>query len=76
MIKKSKKKRIQEIEKVYRTLGLESDEICKYIISLGSFGENCQKEKRATFIEAGTSSCGFGELKNAGPLTIAVKRSA
>jgi hypothetical protein len=65
MKRKPEKKRIKEIENVYRTLGLQSEEVRKYLVALGTLPSHEEKEKKAVFIEAGTTSFGSGGLTHA-----------
>ncbi len=68
---KSSKKRIKEIEKVYQTLGLYSEEARKYYTYLGNYPNSSEQEKRATFISAGINSQEIGEINNAGLESVA-----
>jgi acyl-[acyl carrier protein]--UDP-N-acetylglucosamine O-acyltransferase len=66
MKRKIKKKRIEEIEEVYKTLGLQSEEARRYFAALGNIPVNeTQVNKISIFIEADTGSFGSGEITNA-----------
>jgi len=66
MKRKIKKKRIKEIEEVYKTLGLQSEEARRYFAALGNIPVNeNQANKVSIFIEADTGSFGSGEINNA-----------
>lgn len=66
MKRKIKKKRIKEIEEVYKTLGLQSEEARRYFAALGNIPVNeNQVNKISIFIEADTGSFGSGEITNA-----------
>ena len=61
-----KKKRIKEIEEVYKTLGLKSEEARRYYAALGNSPVNEHRgNKVSIFIEADTGSFGSGEITNA-----------
>ena len=62
---KTNKKRLKEIQDVYRTLGLESEEYRKYLVALALFPEQLEKKRSIVFIEADINSFKYGELKNA-----------
>ncbi len=59
------KKWLKQIEDVYRTLGLQSDEVRKYFTTIGNLPGHAKKERETIFIEAGTTSFSLGELTNA-----------
>ncbi len=63
---KSLKMRMKEIEAVYRTLGLQSEEVRKYFIALGNMKDLGKKEKNSIFIEAATTSQSSGGWEHAG----------
>lgn len=59
------KKRIKEIDDVYRSLGLQSEEVRRYLVGLGTFPEYAEQQKKTIFIEAGITSLGSGGLAHA-----------
>lgn len=58
-------KRAAEITELYRRLGIESQEVRKYLLSLGSMGAIGRKETPIIFIELAATSEGAGEVDNA-----------
>jgi len=61
------KKRLKEIEEVYKTLGINSREARRYFVALGNTPDYGGEQKKVSiFIEADTGSLGSGEIKNAG----------
>lgn len=56
------KKRIKEINDVYRSLGLQSEEVRRYLVGLGTLPEYAEQQKETIFIEAGITSLGSGGL--------------
>ena len=62
---KQSKKRLKELQDVYRTLGLESEEFRKYLIALATLPGQTEQECSIVFIEAGITSYSQGEFKNA-----------
>jgi len=60
------KRRQTRIDRVYRTLGIESPEVRAYLVSLGSRSDQVEKEKPPVFIEAGTTSFSAMSPANAG----------
>jgi len=66
MKRKTDKKRLKEIEEVYKTLGLQSKEARRYFAALGNISNYESQEKKVSiFIEASTGSFGLGEIINA-----------
>ena len=65
MKKESDEKRLEEIQEVYRSLGLESEEVRKYLASLPSLFGQTEQKRPIIFIEAGTTSYSQGEFKYA-----------
>ncbi|HPA44851.1 MAG TPA: hypothetical protein PLG59_12850 [bacterium] len=63
---KADKNRIKEIKDVYRSIGLQSEEVRKYFAGLGTLPEYPDQQKETIFIEAGITSCGSGGLIYAG----------
>ena len=57
------KKRLQEIREVYRTLGIEHEEVRKYLISLPA--SPVEAPQPTVFIECGNTSESCGEFENA-----------
>jgi len=62
---KPDKKRLKEIEHVYRSLGLQSKTVRKYLSALGTPPGYTEEEQKIIFIEAGTTSSSSGEFTNA-----------
>jgi hypothetical protein len=62
---KPDEKRLEEIQEVYRSMGLESEEVRKYLASLPSSLGETEQERPIIFIEAGTTSYSQGEFKYA-----------
>ena len=60
---KPNKKRLKEIQEVYRSLGLESEEVRKYLAALATLPGQTQQEHPIVFIEAGATSYSHGELE-------------
>jgi len=64
---KPEKRRLEEIEEVYKTLGLQDDEMRKYFLLLSNMPTfEKQEGKPIIFIEADTVSFGTGDFANAG----------
>lgn len=57
------KKRLQEIREVYRTLGIEHEEVRKYLVSLPASPP--EPPQPTVFIECGNTSESCGEFENA-----------
>ena len=65
---KPDEKRLKEIQEVYRSLGLESEEVRKHLAALATLPGQTEQERPIVFIEAGTTgttSYSHGELENA-----------
>lgn len=60
------KERLEEIQKIYRSLGLESEEVLKYLASLGTLSKQSEQKNPVVFIEAGITSSSHGEITDAG----------
>lgn len=63
---KVKKERLDEIQRVYRSMGLESEEVRKYLVGLGNWPKQPEQERPIVFIEAGIASYSQGEMESAG----------
>ena len=61
---KPDKKRLEEIQDVYRTLGLDSEEFRKYLVSLAA--PSLEPPRPVVYIECGSTSELQGEFKDAG----------
>jgi hypothetical protein len=59
MKRKLDKKRLKEIQKVYRSLGIESKNIRKYLTKLGTLPDQSEQKEPTIFIEAGITSCNY-----------------
>ena len=59
------KERLEEIRRIYRSLGLESEEVRKYLVALGTLPKQSEQERPVVFIEAGNTSNSHGEIENA-----------
>lgn len=55
----------KETEELYRTLGLQSEEVRHYLVGLGTMGTQEQNPRRMLFIEAGASSLSSGSYSDA-----------
>ena len=62
---KPDKKRLEEIQEVYRSMGLESEESRKYLAALASVPGQTELKRHPVFIEAGITSYSQGKFENA-----------
>ena len=65
MERKINKKRLKEVEVVYQSLGLNSEQL-KYFEALGAFARQAEQEPPIVFIESRITSDSEGEFQNAG----------
>ncbi len=65
MKRKPSKRRLREIEKIYRTLGLGAKEARKYFPPFRSIPEPPKKVEEQIFIEVGTTSVSSAEFSGA-----------
>ena len=63
---KASKKRLEEIQEAYKSMGLESEEARKYLVALGTLPKHSEQERPVVFIEAGIASYSQGEIESAG----------
>ena len=61
---KVSKKRLKEIESVYRSMGLTPEQL-KHFYALAALAKHTKQERPFVFIEAGTTSDSGGEFQNA-----------
>ena len=63
--RKPSKKRLREIQEVYRSMGLDSETL-KYFAPLMPLPQATEQERPIVFIESGISSDSHGDFQNAG----------
>ncbi len=63
---KASKERLEEIQRTYRSLGLDSEEVRKYLTAFGTLPKQSEQDRPVVFIEAGIASYSHGENQNAG----------
>ena len=62
---KVSKKRLKEIEDVYKSMGLTSEQL-ECFNALAALAKHTKQERPFAFIESGTTSDSSGEFNNAG----------
>ena len=62
---KVSKKRLKEIESVYRSMGLTSEQL-KYFNALNTLSKQTKQNRPIVFLESGISSDSHGDFQNAG----------